>query len=206
MPSGIYIRTEAARKKISDYNKSHDIRPPSNLGKHWKIFKEKIRLGEKHHSWKSGLPKCLDCNKKLGAYSATYCNACVKKGEKNPFYGKKMSTEHRKKLSILANKRVGELHQNWKGGISRDKHSLSTPEYKKWRMDVFIRDKFKCRIADINCKGQLQPHHILRWKDYPELRYVVNNSITLCVAHHPRKKKDEAELSPYFQKLVAEVN
>jgi len=57
-----------------------------------------------------------------------------------------------------------------------------------------------------NCKGQLQAHHILRWADYPKLRYEINNGITLCIAHHPRKRKDEAELSLYFQKLVAEMN
>lgn len=57
----------------------------------------------------------------------------------------------------------------------------------------------------INCKGRLEAHHILSWKDYPELRYDINNGITLCHAHHPRKRDEEAELSPYFQSLVAEM-
>lgn len=66
------------------------------------------------------------------------------------------------------------------------------------------RDKV-CRIADVNCGGRLEAHHILGWTKYPELRYDIKNGITLCHAHHPRKRSEEAKLSPYFQKLVAEM-
>ena len=121
--------------------------------------------------------------------------------KKSSFWrGKKLSIEHKRKLSVA---KKGEKHFNWKGGISRDKHSLTKPEYKEWRSKVFQRDNWKCQIKDENCKGKIEVHHILAWRDFPELRYEVNNGITLCHAHHPRKRKDEAELSPYFQKLVA---
>ncbi len=43
------------------------------------------------------------------------------------------------------------------------------------------------------------------WREYPELRYNINNGITLCHAHHPRKREEEAKLSPFFQQLVAEM-
>jgi len=32
--------------------------------------------------------------------------------------------------------------------------------------------------------------------------YEVNNGITLCHFHHPRKRKDEIKLSPYFMELI----
>ena len=51
----------------------------------------------------------------------------------------------------------------------------------------------------------METHHILSWKDYPELHYQINNGITLCHAHHPRGKENEAKLSPYLQSLVAEM-
>ena len=162
--------------------------------------------GIENPRWKGGLPKCLDCSKQLGSYSANYCNPCNGKkriGVNNPFYGQKISKEHREKLNLIMSKRMGELHQNWKGGISRDKHSLSHPEYKEWRVKIFIRDNFKCKMFNTDCKGQLQAHHILNWIDYPELRFVVNNGITLCVAHHPRGRAKEKRLSPYFQELVS---
>lgn len=64
------------------------------------------------------------------------------------------------------------------------------------------RDNWTCRIADNNCDGKMVAHHILPWRDFPELRYEVNNGITLCHFHHPRKRNDEMRLSPYFQELI----
>lgn len=74
--------------------------------------------------------------------------------------------------------------------------------YREWRKQVWLRDNFACKIANPDCVGRIEAHHILVWKDYPELRYEVNNGITLCHFHHPRKRNDEIRLSPYFQELV----
>lgn len=123
--------------------------------------------------------------------------------------GRKLSEEHKRKIGLASKHRV--LDGTWKnqfggykeGVSSRDIHSLYNPKYVEWRTLVFERDNYTCRIADINCKGQLQAHHILPWRDYVELRYVINNGITLCLAHHPRKRSEEKRLSPYFQELVS---
>lgn len=97
----------------------------------------------------------------------------------------------------------GKKNHKWKGGISnRDIHSLNNPLYRHWRRQVFERDGFKCRMANKDCDIYVQAHHILRWADFPELRYEVNNGITLCKIHHPRKKADEQKLAPIFQELV----
>lgn len=74
--------------------------------------------------------------------------------------------------------------------------------YNDWRKQVWLRDSFKCRI-NIDCSGKIEAHHILIWKDYPELRYNINNGITLCHAHHPRKRAEEKRLAPIFQELVS---
>ena len=55
------------------------------------------------------------------------------------------------------------------------------------------------------CKGKIEAHHILSFTKYPELRYQVNNGITLCQAHHPRKRAEEARLAPVFQGLISAV-
>jgi len=78
-----------------------------------------------------------------------------------------------------------------------------SPAYKFWSKSVKDRDSWKCKICD--CKKGLIAHHILGFTYYPELRYDINNGITLCPAHHPRKREDEAKLSPFFQGLVAEM-
>ena len=36
----------------------------------------------------------------------------------------------------------------------------------------------------------------------PELRYQVNNGITLCQAHHPLKRAEEKRLIPFFNGLL----
>lgn len=77
----------------------------------------------------------------------------------------------------------GEKHPLWKGGTSRNKHYLGKKEYRDWRMKVFLRDSFTC----VNCGnvgGYLEAHHIKSWADYPELRFVVDNGVTLCQDCH----------------------
>lgn len=79
------------------------------------------------------------------------------------------------------------------------------PAYHDWRKQVWLRDNFKCKISNKDCLGRIEAHHILGWKDYPELRYEINNGITLCHYHHPRKRRDEKELAPSFLKLIEPI-
>lgn len=125
--------------------------------------------------------------------------------------GKPHSEETKKKMSILRLEKgiKGEKHWHWLKDrsllkIYQDSEAKRSPRYKRWRHEVKIRDNFKCRILNTDCNGRLEVHHILGWTKYPELRYEINNGITLCHFHHPRKREDEINLSPYFQKLVAE--
>lgn len=100
----------------------------------------------------------------------------------------------------------GDKNPCWRGGIEFRKKSdraFDDSAYMEWRKKVKDRDNWKCRIADKNCKGKLESHHILPWRDHPELRYEINNGITLCHAHHPRKRAEEKRLSPYFQEIVS---
>jgi len=101
----------------------------------------------------------------------------------------------------------GKNAYQWKGGIYKTGRlkDMASMEYRKWRSGVFKRDGEKCKINNLDCCGQLQAHHILRWADYPELRHDINNGITLCVKHHPRKKGEESRLTPYFRKLIYSI-
>lgn len=77
-----------------------------------------------------------------------------------------------------------------------------SPAYKYWKNEVKKRDNWQCKINNSDCEGQLNSHHILNWKEYPELRYDINNGITLCQFHHPHGKIQEAKLSPYLKELI----
>jgi len=74
--------------------------------------------------------------------------------------------------------------------------------YFEWRNLVKARDCGKCRIDNKNCGGRIEVHHILKWSDYPNLRYEVNNGITLCKLHHPRKKVEEIRMISTFRELI----
>lgn len=101
---------------------------------------------------------------------------------------------------------AGSKNPAWKGGIEFRKKSdraFDDSAYMEWRTQVKNRDGWKCRIANENCHGKLEAHHILPWGDFPELRYQSNNGITLCHAHHPRRRAEEKRLALYFQELVS---
>lgn len=55
---------------------------------------------------------------------------------------------------------------------------------KKWKeLSKSIRDNIKC-CQICNSKNNLQIHHILEKKYYPELYFENNNLICLCPKHH----------------------
>jgi len=100
----------------------------------------------------------------------------------------------------------GENNPAYKGGMAfrkkgEKKHLCS--KYKHWMKAVKIRDDWKCKIANKSCSGRIEAHHIFPWREYLELRYEINNGITLCRVHHPRGRTKEKRLSLYFQEIVS---
>jgi hypothetical protein len=98
-----------------------------------------------------------------------------------------------------------EKNPNWISDrtLLKKKEQRNDSAYHDWRRQVWMRDDFKCKIANLDCEGRIEAHHILVWSQYPELRYKINNGITLCHAHHPRKRAEEKRLVPYFMGLVS---
>jgi 5-methylcytosine-specific restriction endonuclease McrA len=76
----------------------------------------------------------------------------------------------------------GETHWNWQGGISIINDNRDSQAYKNWRQSVYQRDGYKC--VQCGSKDKLNAHHIKSWKDYPALRYDIDNGITLCEKCH----------------------
>ncbi len=142
------------------------------------------------------------CNKSFDCFpyiiksgEGKYCsNSCKGKYNwSNPEYRKRMSDAHKGKESPKKGKRYSNRLQT-------EKHRGA--HYYQWAQAVKRRDFFKCRIQGADCCEEVVAHHILSFRDYPELRFVINNGITLCKKHHPLKFSEEERLSPYFQQLV----
>jgi hypothetical protein len=122
-------------------------------------MKGKDHSGDKNSRWKGGLNKCQDCNKLLGNRKALRCVKChgfSKRGHTIPVELLKIDQ------SKLARRRI---------------------EYKEWRNAVFIRDAYKCQLCGVN-HNDLHPHHLDGFCEFPDKRYLVENGVTLCSAHH----------------------
>lgn len=78
----------------------------------------------------------------------------------------------------------GEKHYNWKGGITSENRKWRTSlEYKLWRDAIFARDGYICKKTG-QYGGKLRCHHILNFSTNPELRFAIDNGITLSEKSH----------------------
>jgi hypothetical protein len=58
-----------------------------------------------------------------------------------------------------------------------------SPEYKKWRMEIFERDEYTCQYCG-QIGYKLNAHHLYSYKQYKKLRLEISNGITLCQECH----------------------
>ena len=74
----------------------------------------------------------------------------------------------------------GELAKNWKGGTTPlNKLRRLNKDYHAWRTLVFEQDNYTCQCC--GRRGyEINAHHIENFADHEDLRYDVNNGITLC--------------------------
>ena len=84
--------------------------------------------------------------------------------------------------------------KRWEGKVRngcRDKQNGES-KYKIWRTDVFERDNWICQCC-LEKTSRIHAHHIKHWATHPELRYDIDNGITLCpVCHSEKHPKNKA--------------
>lgn len=118
--------------------------------------------------------------------------------------GEKLSEEHKNKIRY-ASKMLGLLppacpkgykwprelvekrrqtllkHYDNIGRKYREKHGGA--QCATWRKAIFERDDYTCKECGIQ-GGYLEAHHIKSWARHPNLRFDMDNGVTLCKACH----------------------
>ena len=168
MPKGIYKRIEGINGK-GWFKKRHKFIKGGEKG--W--FK-KGRISERKGTGKK--TNCLICKKEISFGS---------KNVKRKFCSRKCYAKNMTGKERIFNVCKGENHPNWKGGISKLKRyrHFEDKQIKKWRLNIFTRDNFTCQ----NCGERgclLNAHHLKSWANYPELRYKIDNGVSLCKDCH----------------------
>jgi len=79
---------------------------------------------------------------------------------------------------------TGPDSPGWKGGVSTEnERGRKSASFRMWRNSVFKKDNWTCQKC-YSRGGKLHPHHIKPYALFKELRYDVNNGITLCADCH----------------------
>lgn len=100
--------------------------------------------------------------------------------------GKKLTEQWRRNIS---NAQKGEKGNNWQGGKTPVHRAIRfSVDYSLWRDAVFARDNYTCvSCGKCNSNGMrttLNAHHIKPFSLFPELRFAIDNGVTLCVSCH----------------------
>jgi len=128
----------------------------------WKYLK----LG---HGWNKGMSKANGDNLVYGRPRSESTKQLISQALK----GKPKSLEHRQKQSKTILDKFDRL------GRKIPRSAKWDGRYQRWRRAVLERDSNTCQHCVIQ-EEHLHTHHIFRFTDYPELRYDVNNGLTLC--------------------------
>ena len=86
--------------------------------------------------------------------------------------------------------------------VYRNSRDYLSPEYSKWRKDIKDRDSHRCQWPGCLSSKHIQVHHIKTWAQYPGLRFVNANGITLCRKCHDSIKGKEADYEAFFLKIL----
>lgn len=136
-------------------------------------------------------------------------------GTKNGFFGKHHSDETKEHWSETRRGRVlseetkeklkeynGEKASNWQGGITPENKKIRNGvEFRLWREAVFARDNWTCQKTGIK-SGKLVAHHIKNFAQYPELRFAIDNGITLSKDSHTEFHKNYGKINNIKEQII----
>lgn len=136
---------------------------------YWLGKKRSIKTIEKIRASKKG--------KHLKQLPYKRCEECGKKFRKTAIYS----------YRVWEKLRYCSRECYWKakdtGYTSENKKLRMNKKWRDWRKAVFTKDNWTCQKYKIK-SGRLHPHHIQNFAEFPELRFEIDNGITLSEKAH----------------------
>ncbi len=199
MPSGIYIRTEETKRKMSE---SAKIRPPFSLEARKKMSLARVgkKLPEEHRErisnslkghvgWFKGKKLSEETKRRMSE---------VHKNMPRPYITKEWTENISRKLKGRVFPRmVGSKCNFWKGGLSYEPYGVNWTS--TLRRSIRERDKHICRICGV---PQDDISHDVHHIDYDKKNCNPNNLITLCKKCHLRTSQDRDYYKNYFKEIM----
>jgi hypothetical protein len=89
-----------------------------------------------------------------------------------------------KQCQIIATS--GKNHYNWRNDLSKKDRVArrSLKENSDWIQEILKQDNYKCQICNKEKSGHLNAHHLESYHWCKELRFDLNNGVTVCDACH----------------------
>ena len=150
-----------------------------------KLFEKKIGVTKKQwNNSKYCSLRCFNSTKKGTKYSKEHKEK-ISKGLKGRVVSEKTRQKLREKNINKPHLHArGDKNPNWRGGITEENHKIrGSLESTLWRRSIFIRGNFTCKKYGI-MGGVLHAHHINNFAEFPELRFAIDNGITLSDKAH----------------------
>jgi len=176
MPRGVYERTEY-HKKINSIGQSGK-KMSDESRKKISINNARYWLGKKHTKETKLKISLAGMNRKVSELTR-----------------EKMSESH-------LGKNIGDKNGQWKGGITPlNKKIRKSRKDLNWVNTVFTRDNYTDQKTGIK-GGNLHPHHILNFSQYPKLRFEIDNGITLSEESHKKFHKKYGQINNTKEQLL----
>ena len=150
-----------------------------------KCSKEKMGLKMRHdiagQHFNMLTPKCID-EAKTKELGKTYwlCQCDCGNPQLKSIYHYHITSGATRSCGCLEHP-SGENNWNWKGGITPERQrARERKEYKDWQQAVYKKDWYTCQCCGKSHSIEKQAHHLINFTNNINLRYDVNNGITLC--------------------------
>lgn len=122
-----------------------------------------------------------------GIYNHNKTKTPIYTKERNQKISKKWKGIHRSSRTEFKRGHIGMKgidNPNFKGGYTPERVKIrNSSEGVLWRKSIFARDNFTCQKYQTR-GGDLVAHHINNFAEFPELRFAIDNGITLSLKAH----------------------